>query len=48
MALRVGCKMLVVPRAKHELVETYEWLSQKRYYVVIYRLFDICTSVGER
>ena len=48
MALRVGCKMLVVPRAKHELAETYEWLTMKRYCVVIDHLFGICASVGER
>ena len=40
--------MLVVPRAKHELVETYEWLSMRRYCVVIDRFFGICASVGER
>ena len=39
--------MLVVPRAKRELAETYEWLSKRRYCVVINYLFGICTSVGE-
>ena len=48
MALRVGYKMLVVPRAKHELAETYEWLTMKRYCVVIDHFFGICASVGER
>ena len=40
--------MLVVPRAKHELAETYEWLTMKRYCLVIDHLFGICASVGER